>query len=722
MANTSKPAPAASIAAAEKDTSQQNTTEQNAHVGWMSDFWGSFKNNFKSEANGVLQIANAAGLNVGEFQLSKVDKAAPGSAEWFFETGGQIAATAVSFAGLRWGVARTIGRAFGVTGAAAEVTSQSALNQGFLSAGVGGFMGTVLTPSADPNHLLWDRTKTGVSQALTMGIMGGGAGLLRSAADYVPNATAAAIVRNGFFNNAVSGYFGGGIGDLASQTMNGQAWNLSQANRSGLETMVVGVGTHGLDAGANWAAPRVSAATRQLLASFKSGASAAESGLKATPPSAFAVPTPNLELTDSGDAKVAATNIVHEKIDITPVWLNDEVPKAEQYQADSAKNGPWDHSVGKLDPLPSLKGDIDADVVVVGSGVIGQQIAMRLAAAGKRVVVLESNTVGSGTSKMMGAMLTPIPDSGLMSTEERLGANFGQMMRRLIDARSSVEQLGRRYGDYQKVPSYNVAYTEDNADVPAEVNIMSRFDPGARVVNGDEAHRIFPQARLAGIYPSDGNVNPYKMLVGMSRSGQYQVFEHSPALAMLRTTDGARVVTPEGSVTAGKVILATSTPMAPFGDIAQHLTPVQTFANVANIGRRMPGNYFDSPEQTSGKVPFSYWRQFNLPQFDPDATLVGSVAHFLNADQAVPFEPRLPTVTSQLFNGAQGRNPITALIWTIYDSDRYTPGLPVYLTHPNWKAISGAFGGGGTGLVNGALLGEAAEMDAAGQRDPFLSP
>ncbi len=57
----------------------------------------------------------------------------------------------------------------------------------------------------------------------------------------------------------------------------------------------------------------------------------------------------------------------------------------------------WAQSAKKPKYQP-LKENIVADVVVIGGGLTGIQCAYYAAKAGKRAVVLEKNTLGSGTS------------------------------------------------------------------------------------------------------------------------------------------------------------------------------------------------------------------------------------------------------------------------------------------------------------------------------------
>lgn len=405
--------------------------------------------------------------------------------------------------------------------------------------------------------------------------------------------------------------------------------------------------------------------------------------------------------------------------DIGDAPANDEVAKAAQYQAQSSS--PWMRTVDASRRFPTLTGEVNADTVVVGSGVVGQQIADTLAGMGQRVIVLERGRLGSGTSSMMGAMNTFVPDTGFEAMAEAYGPQFAEIMQRSIAARSATARLGMQYGDFQPVDSYNIGYSPNHAGIAAEVNLASKFDPSVRFLTGGDAERIFPGARSVGIFPREGNLNPRRLLLGLANSGRYSVFEDSPVVGVSqgKAGDGADVFTPTGVVHANKVIFATNGPVTPFSYLNQHLTPVQTFANVADIKMKLPGNFFDAPDAAvSGEqIPFSYWRQFGLPQFGPTETLVGGTAKFLDTGKAMPFEPQLDAVTQRLFGGAKGRNQSTALIFT-----SYRDGVPIYAIHPEFPAMSLATGAGGTGLVGGGLLAQAAAMEAGGKVDQLLSP
>jgi gamma-glutamylputrescine oxidase len=82
----------------------------------------------------------------------------------------------------------------------------------------------------------------------------------------------------------------------------------------------------------------------------------------------------------------------------------------------------WYEATARRDaPLPSLEGDVEADVCVVGGGLSGCSAALHLAERGYKVVLLEAERIGYGASGRSGGQIIPGWACGMSKLAEQLG-------------------------------------------------------------------------------------------------------------------------------------------------------------------------------------------------------------------------------------------------------------------------------------------------------------
>jgi len=58
----------------------------------------------------------------------------------------------------------------------------------------------------------------------------------------------------------------------------------------------------------------------------------------------------------------------------------------------------WEATTPQRPEFPSLEGDLEVDVAIIGGGITGITTALQLTEAGKKVAVLEARRVGGGTT------------------------------------------------------------------------------------------------------------------------------------------------------------------------------------------------------------------------------------------------------------------------------------------------------------------------------------
>jgi glycine oxidase len=175
-----------------------------------------------------------------------------------------------------------------------------------------------------------------------------------------------------------------------------------------------------------------------------------------------------------------------------------------------------------------------ADVVVVGGGVIGLAIAWRAAGRGMRVLVLERDRAGAGTSHVAAGMIAPIAEA--RPAEEPL-LELGLRSARLF--RGFVTELETATGHdvgYTVCGTLLVARDEDEArHLERELALRERFGLAASRLRPSAARRLepalTPALRLALEIPDDHAVDPRRLtaaLVAAIRASGGEVRERAP--------------------------------------------------------------------------------------------------------------------------------------------------------------------------------------------------
>jgi glycine oxidase len=196
------------------------------------------------------------------------------------------------------------------------------------------------------------------------------------------------------------------------------------------------------------------------------------------------------------------------------------------------------------------------DLAVIGAGAIGLSIGWRAAAAGLRVLVLERDQPGSGTSHHAAGMLAPVAEvtpgeEPLLALGLRSAELFGGFVSELEAA--SGDSVG-----YTRCGTLLVARDGDEAEA-LERELALRTELGLNVerLRSSAARRLepalAPTLRLALDLPADHAVDPRALVVGLTSA-------FAAAGGELRSgTPVASVDLEPGGLSARGVVLADGT-------------------------------------------------------------------------------------------------------------------------------------------------------------------
>ncbi len=240
---------------------------------------------------------------------------------------------------------------------------------------------------------------------------------------------------------------------------------------------------------------------------------------------------------------------------------------------------------------PSLEGDLEVDVAIVGAGFTGLSTAFHLHKADPslRIAILESEVVGYGASgRNAGFSMTKI---GMMHsfTATRFGKTKAREAHLYADRavtllKDLIEELDLDC-DYEHTGFLWVATSEKYSKrLLKEIALVHRLGlTGVNLIeHADLIERVNSPLYKGPAWwePNTGILNPAKLSREWRRvldGAGVPIYENTPVLTMDMAAGRQRLRTPHGTVTANKVVLATNAWTHEFPQLATKQVPVWTY-------------------------------------------------------------------------------------------------------------------------------------------------
>lgn len=248
----------------------------------------------------------------------------------------------------------------------------------------------------------------------------------------------------------------------------------------------------------------------------------------------------------------------------------------------------WSATAPPAPVFPPLRASLRAQLVVVGAGYTGLSASLHAASLGLDTVLLEALDVGERASGLNGGQVIAGVKDDPEQILQQFGPDFGA---RIVDTVGSgpdlVFELIQRHSiacDAVRNGWIQAAVSEAGLQaIRARAAQWRRQGVAARDL--DEAataaaigNRYY---RGAWLDPRGGTVQPLAYARGLARAAAQagvHIHTHSPANRLHRTATGWQVETPEGSVSAGQVVLATDAYAdALFEPLRRTVVPVPSF-------------------------------------------------------------------------------------------------------------------------------------------------
>ena len=219
-----------------------------------------------------------------------------------------------------------------------------------------------------------------------------------------------------------------------------------------------------------------------------------------------------------------------------------------------------------LAPVDPLRGQVKADVCIIGAGYTGLSAALHLAEAGLDVVLLEAHRVGFGASGRNGGQLGSGQRMDQTGLERLVGDDDAAKLWDLAeDAKALVKSLIDRHGiDCHLKPGIaHMCFSDrDVTDEHAYADhLAARYGYAAlEKLDRDAAQALCPSPRYVGgtLDRDAAHLHPLSYAFGLARAARdagVRIFENTLVSQINRGTP-ARVQADRGAVTADHVILA----------------------------------------------------------------------------------------------------------------------------------------------------------------------
>lgn len=375
----------------------------------------------------------------------------------------------------------------------------------------------------------------------------------------------------------------------------------------------------------------------------------------------------------------------------------------------------WNDWLTARQPRPILRGHSHADVVIIGAGYTGfaAATAWQQARPEDRIKILEADQVGEGSPGRNSGFMLEIALANDARPEElgrmeKLNALSRKTMALL---RERVERLGidcqlEHSGTYRAARSAIGQRALSQYEAFLKASSLSY-----QTLNGGQlAERIGTRYYTQGIYSPDCYlVQPAALIVGLANAlaASIELHEHSPATQIVPDGKKWRVITPEGEVVTGRVILANNAFSRAFGADPSRLTAIYTYAAIteplaeperqriaATTWGLLPAHRLGCTLRTTADGRLMIRSRYSYEREADNARIENQ----LKASLEARYPELTPVRFDKVWGGTTGLTYNGAPVW-----GEIQPGLYV------------SAGCNGGGIVKGTFLGDALARHALGQ-------
>jgi glycine/D-amino acid oxidase-like deaminating enzyme len=225
-----------------------------------------------------------------------------------------------------------------------------------------------------------------------------------------------------------------------------------------------------------------------------------------------------------------------------------------------------------------LRGAHTFDVVIVGGGLTACATAYTCALAGRKVIVLEAERVGRGSSGRSSGLLLPEPGPLFRDIEQAHGLRaartaFESWRRAALDGAALLRRLNIKCG-LEPVTPLNVAARDDEKKLRREFDTRSKAGIEGTWLPAKLLSKLTAPEAPAAIRMRDAfTLDPYRACLGLANAAASRgvvICERSPVKKVKFTRKYVDVIAEGAIIRASTAIVATGTATMEFRQLRRH--------------------------------------------------------------------------------------------------------------------------------------------------------
>jgi glycine/D-amino acid oxidase-like deaminating enzyme len=287
-------------------------------------------------------------------------------------------------------------------------------------------------------------------------------------------------------------------------------------------------------------------------------------------------------------------------------------------------DGPtWSQGI-KRPVFPKLHGSILTDVLIIGGGMAGINIAYEVLKTNKKVVVIEKDHLGSGATEYTSAFLTHVIDTALTDLQSMFGTKTARLVweahKSAIVRYATIIKKEKIDCEFKRC-SYHLyaCKKEDIADLKSEMELAKKFGFPAQYRNNDDKYPNHGYLEVK----EQGKFHPLKYLYSLAQICQQrgiQIYEQTEALD-IKKGEIVSVKTNRGTIKSRHVIIAT---YAPFKEPTTYKIRKGMYQDHL-YELRIPKNVLPEAIFADNENPYHYWRVDDMGLYD--RLIIGGETH-----------------------------------------------------------------------------------------------